>query len=198
MRRPLGAVRARKPKGLRDRNGQVRHRRAETRVIARVRVRQQPGSYHDDHLCACFKPHYGKDGAPTRVIHDLTMATAFAVGARRRVDSWGAGRAHSRGCGTLRLLASLHSSTTNEPLLNSMQVIVLSHSGNTSELASLPKRFQAAGCCVVSVVGDVTSRLATASDFVSSVVGRTREVAVVSTRYRPMLRLPITFAGPGD
>lgn len=50
----------------------------------------------------------------------------------------------------------------------SMQVVMLSHSGSTSELLALPKRFQDAGCCVVSIVGDAASQLAAASNFVGA------------------------------
>lgn len=53
--------------------------------------------------------------------------------------------------------------------LASSQVIIFSHSGKTDELLQLPARFRNAGCCVVSVVGDLDSPLAAAADFVRGV-----------------------------
>jgi hypothetical protein len=63
----------------------------------------------------------------------------------------------------------------------SIQVVILSHSGSTSELLALPTRFQDAGCCVVSIVGDAASQLAAASNFVGPTSTRHEDVGLPLT-----------------
>lgn len=47
-----------------------------------------------------------------------------------------------------------------------LQVIILSHSGRTTELLPLPSLFQAAECAVVAITGDADSPLSVSSDVV--------------------------------